>query len=489
MKLESKFEFSKVQFNKENTLHLLVRAIAPKMVLTEERKPVNIIAVVDESGSMGGNKMEYAKKSLMKMVDHLGSEDRLGIIAFTSEVRTIFEPTMMETKNKDTYKNMVSKLQALSATNFSGGLIEAINQAKLLKGQCRIVMFTDGQANVGISTLEGILDLAKKNLTEDITISCFGYGNDHDVKILTELSKLGKGNYYYIKNPDDALTAFARELGGLLSCSGQNFKFTVMPKDKAKIVKVLSDFTSKELDGGAVQITINDIYSEETKNLVFEVKLDEQPKVFPRESTMFNIELEYVDAKSGETKFLKDTAKIQFVKEKEVSIKADQDVIDQVALCTILSSQREAEEFATRGDFTNARMSMSRGLSSNYVTYSSGNVKNAGETISKGYVNKNAHTLCANDLQATATALSNQRGSGSATTDCLFVDNEVKNRMVDDFKKEDEKKEEPEIKVTIGDLKVSHGSTTSNLTNSTIKPEEKEEKKSSLSKTKSNREW
>ena len=85
MRLESFFQFNKIQYDRDNELYGLVKATAPKVELKDDRKPINVIIVLDTSVSMAGNKLEQAKKSAMKFVDHLSPSDRLSIIQFDGE--------------------------------------------------------------------------------------------------------------------------------------------------------------------------------------------------------------------------------------------------------------------------------------------------------------------------------------------------------------------------------------------------------------------
>jgi len=76
----------------------------------EKRKPVNLIAVLDISSSMYGQKIEFVRKSTLKLIEHLGEGDRLGVITFNGGITTVFEPTLMKADAKDSYRQQVSQI-------------------------------------------------------------------------------------------------------------------------------------------------------------------------------------------------------------------------------------------------------------------------------------------------------------------------------------------------------------------------------------------
>ena len=377
MKLQTKFDYSKINYSIENTVHCLITATAPKVNWEKERKPVNLVIVLDVSTSMAGDKLEYTKKSAMKLVDHLSPSDRLSIVTFSHIVTPVFEPTLMTQGNKEKFKDAIGKMYSSGSTNFSGALLEGLNQASLVKENCRVIMFTDGQPTSGTCNLEQILEIMKSNIKPNTTVSAFGYGDDHDSAFLARIAEIGKGNYAYVKNPDAALSAFAIELGGLLSCYAQNLVFTVTPKKNVKIEQVLTDVDVEELKDGAVKITLSDIYSEEAKNLVLEVKVSKQSQTLPREVTLLDVELKYdsTESKKKETQTAK--AKVSFVKEADVQKESDKTVLDQLALVRLGKAQKLAKIYAEQGNYDLARATV-QGVD---LTGTSGNVYSWGSSM------------------------------------------------------------------------------------------------------------
>ena len=428
MKLTTTFEFSKVKFDQDNQVHLLISAQAPKVDWEKERKPIAIVASIDESSSMIGDKIEYAKKSLLKLIDNLGSQDRLAIVGFESSVRVIAEMQKMTQANKDKFKTEVQKIQARGCTNFSGAVAESLRQAQKADISCRVIMFTDGQPTTGDCSLDNILKMVK-NRPEVVSVSGFGYGTDHDSKFLAGMADLGQGNYCFVKTPDDALVAFARELGGLLSCYAQNLKFTVMPKPDVKIEEVLNDIDVEELDGGAVRISVPNLYGEETRHLVLKATLPKQANVLPRSKTVMEVELSYDSVKEGKEIRVTEKAKVWFVKNGDIQKDPDQTVRDQVVLAQLSKAHLQAQKLADIGDFSSARLCMS----SVNLNGTSEAVGYAHTLTSNFYVSQDAYLSNQHDVTATSSALRSQRGSGGTSSQLFATDNTVQKGMVDNF--------------------------------------------------------
>jgi Ca-activated chloride channel family protein len=427
MKLSTNFDRPIVPSNQETTVHLMISASAPKIDWEGNRKPVTLVATVDISSSMHGPKIEYAKKSMLKLIDNLGSEDRLGIIAFDHMVETITEPVLMTSDTKQRLKQQISELQPRGSTNFSGAMLEALKQASL--GSARVILFTDGQPTAGVTNPHQIVELLKSNIKKGTTVSCFGYGDDHDSKFLTQLADLGQGNYAYIKNPDDALVAFAKELGGLMSCYAQNLKFKVEPKDGIELVQVLSDVDVEETEKG-LSITVADLYAEEVRHILVEMKMPAH-KPLPRAVTVADVYLSYTNTQTTKPETASDKAQVQYRKDGPFNTEAE--VMNQLALARVNNAQKQAATFAAQGDILRAK-----GVFSNLdLSGASAAVQSYANTAQSFYADQSSYLSNVNNISATLSA--SKRGRGTSTlTSTLYASNSAMDTMEKAFTKDDQ---------------------------------------------------
>lgn len=366
MKVEAALTFAKIRHDQETDAHLVLTLTAPPIEAQTKRPALCIIPVIDVSPSMyenRGEKIAYAKRSVEKLIEHLGPGDYCGLVQFSGSVEVLQKPVKITAESKADLKRKVAELRQGNATNIADAMLVGLDIGNKmdLPGTVivRVILFTDGQANRGPeTTLPGLMKLLDANLGS-CTSSFFGYGSDADQNLLGELAKKGNGNYAYVQNPDDALTAFGKELGGLLSTYGTNLLINVTATAEHEITDVVSDVDSEEEKiGQGVRIKIPDILAEEVRQIVLGVKLKPQKgNLGPRAVNLFNVKAgwDILDANSKkERKGEEVKAKAQFVKEGEEDKTPNADLDKIVGLAQLVRAQLEAEQFAKKGDFKGA---------------------------------------------------------------------------------------------------------------------------------------
>ncbi len=358
MKTNAQLTFEKVRFDQPTDLHLLVTLEAPHVEWQSRRPAVCVIPVVDVSGSMGGEKLHYAKESVRKLIDHLAPGDFFGLVAFSDEVMTIAPPTEITQPRKTELKKSVGALETQGSTHFAGGLLEGLrhaNEARIPAGMTRrVIMFTDGLPNVGVAkSAPELVALLQANRGQ-ASVSAFGFGADADQELLRELSTRGEGNYAFVKSPEDALTAFARELGGLLSTYARNIEIVVRPGPGAKLTSVLSDVDARE-GGGAVRIRVPDLLSEELLQLVLALRIEAHGQ--PGAGTAVTVEGTFEILESGKVsrRTFSCDAQLRFVAPGEEQTRPTRAVDEAVAMAQLVQAQIEAEQKAMQGDFSGSQ--------------------------------------------------------------------------------------------------------------------------------------
>lgn len=369
MKIDARLTLTKVRFDQAAEAHLVLSLTAPTLNVEAKRPPLCIVPLIDLSSSMEGEKLSYAKRSLLKLIDHLTPNDYCGLITFAYQSEIVQKPIRCTAEAKDDLKRKVGALNASGCTNIADALLDGF---KIANGMdlaneviTRVVLFTDGAANHGpVRTTAEILALVEPNIGI-ASVSAFGYGQDAQQDFLLNLAKSGSGNYSFVQNPDDALSAFGKELGGLLSTYATNLVVEVSPLAGHQVAQVVSDVDAEEEDLGQVVIKIPDILTEENRHVVLAVKLKEQKTAGPREVNVFDVKISYdmLDATlRREHKLIETKAKVQFVKAGEEQKEADKELDRIVGLAQIVRAQIEAEEHAKQGNFNEAA-SLMRGVS------------------------------------------------------------------------------------------------------------------------------
>lgn len=199
-------------------------------VAKDERKPVSLTFVIDVSGSMsGGYRLELVKDSLKLLVEQLTKEDRVSIIAYSTTAWVELEPTPgNETR---VINRAINSLYPMNSTNAEAGLIlgyEMATRAFMPGGINRVVLCSDGVANVGNTGPGSIWDQIKHQASEGITMTAIGVGmGNYNDTLLEQLADQGDGFYAYIDTLEEAERLFVRDLVSTLQVIAMDAKIQV----------------------------------------------------------------------------------------------------------------------------------------------------------------------------------------------------------------------------------------------------------------------
>lgn len=210
--------------------YLLRVGLQGRRISAEHRKDAVLIFVIDVSGSMNmENRLELVKKALALLVEELRPTDQVGIVVYGSRGRVVLEPTPASDANA--IMNAVNSLRPEGSTNAEEGLklgYQMASRAFRSDAINRLVLCSDGVANVGNTGPDSILAEVKKYADGDITLSTigFGMGNYNDV-LMEQLADKGNGNYAYVDTLDEAHRVFVENLTGMLQVIAKDAKVQV----------------------------------------------------------------------------------------------------------------------------------------------------------------------------------------------------------------------------------------------------------------------
>ncbi|MFT4203788.1 MAG: von Willebrand factor type A domain-containing protein [Chitinophagaceae bacterium] len=210
--------------------HILKISLQGKVVPEENIPASNIVFLIDVSGSMDApNKLPLLKASMKLLVNKLRSQDKVAIVTYSGNAGLALAPTSGSQKNA--INKAIDSLSAGGSTAGGEGIELAYKTAQehfIQNGNNRVVLATDGDFNVGISSDSELEDLITEKRKSQIFLTClgFGMGNYKDSKMQT-LAQKGNGNYAYIDNIQEANRVLVKEFGGTMFTIAKDVKLQV----------------------------------------------------------------------------------------------------------------------------------------------------------------------------------------------------------------------------------------------------------------------
>lgn len=228
-------------------------------------KPKKITLVIDISGSMSsGDKLGLLKNSLSYLINNLDENDYITIITFNQQANLY-----METQSVSDKTHILSKIQSLSpggSTNAEAGLRLGYSKADSnfdSEYVNRVILLSDGVANVGTTSAGGILAQLKDYKEKGITLTSVGVGmgNYNDV-LLEQIADKADGNYFYINELDEAIRVFDKQIQATMQIAGRDAKLRVNFDDNTvesyRLIGYenrdisLADFDNESVDAGEI---------------------------------------------------------------------------------------------------------------------------------------------------------------------------------------------------------------------------------------------
>jgi Ca-activated chloride channel family protein len=324
------------------------------------RRPLNLSLVIDRSGSMAGRSLQQALKASEKLVDQLGSDDLLSLVVYDDKVDTILPPGNVS--NKSAIREMIRKVRAGGTTNLSGGWLKGCehvlsqHNADMIH---RVILLTDGQANVGVTDPMVLISTARQKADSGVVTTTLGFGANFNEDLLIGMAQAAGGNFYFIQTPDDAEEVFQIEVESLASVVAQNLELSITPVagSDVQILGLYSNYRS-ETRNNTMKLSMGDIYENEDKLLALEITIPAQKDTNP-DIPLLEISYKYEAVADGAIQsFSSDeplTVSVPIVTVDEaISATPATDVILQISRIRIAKAKDIAIELADNGNTTQA---------------------------------------------------------------------------------------------------------------------------------------
>jgi Ca-activated chloride channel family protein len=332
--------------------YLRVRIVAPERQRERGRLPLNLALVIDRSGSMSGTKLEKAKEAAIFCVRNLTEADRVAIVTYDDHVR-VAAPSLHLTP--EVKSRLISEIRAIytgGSTNLGGGWLTGAQEVAANSDRdgylSRVILMSDGLANVGIVDPEELARHATELRLRGVSTTTVGIGEDFNEYLLEQMAIKGGGHFYFIESAQQIPDTLQRELGEVLSTCARRVNLRL---DLPHGVRgtLMNNYENSRHDK-RIEVRLDDIFSGEIRTLAF--KLDVKPDSVVVTQPIW-LSLEYLDVESGEMRTVShDEISLRYASHSECRQETpNAEVMEDVALLEAALAREEALRYDAAGDY------------------------------------------------------------------------------------------------------------------------------------------
>jgi Ca-activated chloride channel family protein len=241
---------------------LEIKVQAPEADQKQDRLPLNLAIVLDRSGSMSGEKLNFVKEAGIHLLDLLEEQDHAAVVVYDNQVDVLSTSVPLTPANRKKLKAALKGVRSGGSTCLSGGWITGCNEvAKAIQDNSvnRVLLLTDGLANEGITDLEQLAKESRELAARGVSTSTFGVGRDFNEHLLEAMANQGGGIFHFIESPQDIPEIFQQEFKDLAAVTVRDVELTLDIPPQVKTL-VLGNWQAKR-ENGHLRIFLGSMYS------------------------------------------------------------------------------------------------------------------------------------------------------------------------------------------------------------------------------------
>ncbi len=317
------------------------------------RAPVNVAIVLDRSGSMQGDKLREAKRAAQLALNYLQADDIISVISYDNTVRVDVPAT--RASDKSALRAAIERIHPGGNTALFAGVAKGAKELrKFIDRQAvnRVILLSDGLANVGPSSPYELGSLGASLAREGISVTTIGLGLQYNEDLMVELAQRGDGNHVFAENANDLASVFANEFNDITSVVARDIDIIIQCADGIRPLRVLG--RDAEISGNRVRSRLGQVYSEQEKYVLLEVEVPAETAGARRK--LADIEVAYHDI--GAARSMSDNGDLWVsysASEAEVKKSYDKDTLGEALRQEANIISKEAVELRDAGDIAGAK--------------------------------------------------------------------------------------------------------------------------------------
>ncbi len=353
LEIDAQLGQSVLPLGKQGKVYLRLSLKGTPIKSTATRPAVNVALVLDRSGSMRGERIASAKAAAREALDRLAADDIVSLVTYNHEVDVIQRASRLGDDHD--LRQRIDRLTADGRTALHAGVVAGAEEVKrFLDAEKinRVVLLSDGLANVGPSSPRDLAELGRTLGSDGISVTTIGLGLDYNEDLMSRLAAASDGNHAFVEDPEDLAGIFASEFGDALSVTSKDIEIIIECRIGFKPVRVLG--REATIEGNRIRMKLNQLQGSNERYFV--VELDAPETRTPGEAEVASISVDYLDLASGSRKQENAQATGRFsASADEVEKSVNKPVMTQVTTQIATERSEKAVEMRDKGEVAAAR--------------------------------------------------------------------------------------------------------------------------------------
>jgi Ca-activated chloride channel family protein len=318
-----------------------------------DRTPVNVAFVIDRSGSMQGFRIAQAREAAVTAVKRLDRNDIASVVIFDNQIDVLVpaQPVV----DHAAFTDRIRHVAARGSTAIYDAVLKGAEEVRRFKDNRRlnrVVLLSDGLANVGPSKPDDFAKVGRDLLTEGISVSTIGLGLGYNEDLMLQLARASDGNHAFVSDAADLIQIFNKEFDDVLASCAQTVSIDVELRPGVRAVRALSRDGS--IDGQHAQFRLNQIYQATEHYVLLEVELDQE--IAAGEQDLGRVRVAYMSPHDGSTQSLEAGISGHFSpSDADVKASRDNKVLESVVEQTTRERTAAAIKLRDQGKHEEAR--------------------------------------------------------------------------------------------------------------------------------------
>ncbi len=304
--VDAKLGQSIINTSSTGSIYLRLSLKGSADVSRKERPPINVAIVIDRSGSMSGDRIVAAREAATVALERLSKNDIVSLVAYNHKV-DVLHPAAPLGSSRESLKRAIERLTPDGTTALYAGTAEGGEQVEKFLSDTkvnRVVLVSDGLANVGPSTPSELAELGRKLAGKGISVTTIGLGLDYNEDLMQRLAAASDGNHAFVEHPRQLAEIFDKEFADALSISAKDITIIIECKSGFKPKRVLG--READISGNRVTLKMSQLQADNERYVVLEVEAPAGAKAGSVD--VADVEVEFLPL--GETARTKTGAKV-----------------------------------------------------------------------------------------------------------------------------------------------------------------------------------